>query len=87
MQVFKVLRFGVKEQGKGVNRLHCLEKKQNDLFHIHRNRKVYSSSRYAVSNERILLIDIYTKNEKSDLNAKELENLKTVVQVWLEKMR
>ena len=42
---------------------------------------------YAVSNERILLPDIYPKNEKSDLTAKELENLKDVLQVWLEKIR
>jgi mRNA-degrading endonuclease RelE of RelBE toxin-antitoxin system len=41
---------------------------------------------YAVSNERILLLDIYPKNEKSDLTAKELKNLRNVVQVWLEQI-
>ena len=42
---------------------------------------------YAVSNERILLLDIYPKNEKSDLTAAELKNLRDVLQVWLEKIR
>ena len=42
---------------------------------------------YAVSNERILLLDIYTKNEKKDLTTHELENLKKVLQVWLEQIR
>lgn len=41
---------------------------------------------YAVSNERILLLDIYPKNEKTDLTANELENLKKIVQVWLEQI-
>ncbi len=42
---------------------------------------------YAVSNERILLLDIYPKNEKTDLTAEELKSLKDVLQVWLEKIR
>ena len=42
---------------------------------------------YSVSNEKILLLDIYPKNEKTDLTAQELKNLKDVVQIWLEKIR
>jgi mRNA-degrading endonuclease RelE of RelBE toxin-antitoxin system len=41
---------------------------------------------YAVSNERILLLDIYPKNEKNDLTANELENLKKVLQAWMEQI-
>ncbi|MBS1794307.1 MAG: type II toxin-antitoxin system RelE/ParE family toxin [Acidobacteria bacterium] len=42
---------------------------------------------YAVGNEGILLLDIYPKNEKTDLSAEELENLKDVLLVWLEKIK
>ncbi len=42
---------------------------------------------YAVSRERILLLDVYPKNKKADLTADELKNLKDVLQVWLEKIR
>jgi len=42
---------------------------------------------YAVSNERILLLDIYPKNEKTDLTTKELNNLKIVLKIWQEKKR
>ncbi|MGI8641528.1 MAG: type II toxin-antitoxin system RelE/ParE family toxin, partial [Pyrinomonadaceae bacterium] len=42
---------------------------------------------YAVKKERILLLDIYPKNEKKDLTAEELENFKDVVGIWLEKIR
>lgn len=42
---------------------------------------------YAVSNEKILFLDIYPKNEKTDLTVAELKNLKAVVQIWLEKIK
>ena len=42
---------------------------------------------YAVSKERILLLDIYAKNEKADLTDDELKILKDVAQIWLEKIR
>ena len=42
---------------------------------------------YAVSNERILLLDIYPKSEKTDLTTKELNNLKIVLKIWQEKKR
>lgn len=42
---------------------------------------------YAVGKERILLLDVYPKNEKTDLAVEELKILKDVLQVWLEKIR
>jgi mRNA-degrading endonuclease RelE of RelBE toxin-antitoxin system len=42
---------------------------------------------YAVKRERILLLDIYPKNEKIDVTAKELDNLKIVLKVWQEKIK
>ncbi len=39
---------------------------------------------FAVGKERILLLDIYPKNEKSDLTNDELRGLKNVVSKWLE---
>lgn len=39
---------------------------------------------WAVSRERILLLDIYTKNEKSDLSQSELAILRQDVERWLE---
>lgn len=39
---------------------------------------------FAVSKERILLLDIYAKNEKEDLTYEELKYLKNIVQKWLE---
>ena len=39
---------------------------------------------FAVSKERILLLDIYAKNEKEDLTYKELKYLKNIMQKWLE---
>lgn len=41
---------------------------------------------YAVSKSRILLLDIYAKNEKSDLRPDELEFLKKDLSVWLERL-
>lgn len=41
---------------------------------------------WAVSNERILLLDIYTKNEKSDLSRTEIGNLRQDVERWLESL-
>ena len=37
----------------------------------------------AVSRYRILLLDIYAKNEKEDLSHSELKNLKRAVEMWL----
>lgn len=37
----------------------------------------------AVSRYRILLLDIYAKNEKEDLSKSELKNLREAVEVWL----
>lgn len=37
---------------------------------------------FAVSRERILLLDIYAKNEKIDLTRKELRELNEVVLEW-----
>ena len=37
----------------------------------------------AVSRYRILLLDIYAKNEKEDLSHSELKNLKKAVEAWL----
>lgn len=37
----------------------------------------------AVSREKILLIDIYAKNEQEDLSSNELKAMKDIVQEWL----
>ena len=42
---------------------------------------------YAVADERILLIDIYAKNEKADLTKDELERCRKTVAVWLGTIR
>jgi hypothetical protein len=41
---------------------------------------------FAVSKDRIFLLDIYPKNEKSDLTRDELNILQTTVKEWLSKI-
>ena len=39
---------------------------------------------FAVSHDRILLLDIYAKNEKADLDHREMAELKLELESWLE---
>ncbi len=41
---------------------------------------------YAMSKGRILLLDIYSKNEKSDLSSGDLNRLKKDLSIWLERL-
>lgn len=42
---------------------------------------------FAVSKERILLLNIYAKNEKSDLSRDELKVLEITVDEWLKNIQ
>lgn len=42
---------------------------------------------FALSDERILLLDIYAKNEKGDLSQSEIKRLKITVDEWLKRIR
>lgn len=41
---------------------------------------------YANNKGRILLLDIYTKNEKENLSANDLKDLKEAVSVWIQQI-
>lgn len=41
---------------------------------------------FAVTSERILLLDIYAKNEKSDLSREELKVLRITIDEWVKRI-
>ncbi len=41
----------------------------------------------ALSNKRVILLDIYAKNEKSDLSTEQLKRLEFTVKEWLEQIQ
>jgi mRNA-degrading endonuclease RelE of RelBE toxin-antitoxin system len=41
---------------------------------------------FAIAHERILLLDIYSKNEKSDLSKLEIAELKLRLETWLKQI-
>ncbi|MGH9946016.1 MAG: type II toxin-antitoxin system RelE/ParE family toxin [Pyrinomonadaceae bacterium] len=42
---------------------------------------------FALSDERIILLDIYSKNQKADLTRNEIRELRVTVDEWLEQIR
>lgn len=41
---------------------------------------------FAVANDRILLMDIYTKNDKDDLSHQEVNRLRSELESWLDEI-
>lgn len=64
--------------GKGIRKARWLAKGQGKRSGV---RVIYY---WAVANDRILMLDIYAKNEKTDLSKDELKELRRMVEIWLE---